>query len=145
MNPHLLEPWGVLLLRLTVGGLFWAHLYWKFFLLEGGLGKWWDLLAASGYGDIVPLYSLTAEFVGAIFITAGFYTRWSALYTLPFMIGAAQFWATRKGFFFTGAGAELPVVWALLLASLALLGDGAWALGPWWRPARRGAEAGAQS
>src|SRR5882724_1269671 len=31
---------------------------------------------------------------------------WAALYALPLTVGAAQFWATRKGFYFTGAGAD---------------------------------------
>ena len=41
----------------------------------------------------------------------------------PMMIGAAQFWLVRKGFYFTKAGAELPLVWLALLATtrLALL------------------------
>ena len=30
-------PYGALLLRVLLGFLFWAHLYWKFFVLPGGL------------------------------------------------------------------------------------------------------------
>ena len=44
------------------------------------------------------------------------------------MIGAAQFWAVRKGFYFTAAGCELPIAWSLMLIVQALLGDGLWAL-----------------
>lgn len=123
-----LAPWGILLLRLTIGGLFTAHLYWKFFLLPGGVSQWIQLLHNNGYGSPVAWYSLTAEFAGAILITAGIGTRLFSLYALPFMIGAAHFWAVRKGFFFTNAGSELPVVWAVLLAAQALLGPGRWAL-----------------
>jgi putative oxidoreductase len=43
-------------------------------------------------------------------------------------VGAAQFWAVRKGFFFTGAGAELPVVWSAMLVTQILLGDGPFAV-----------------
>jgi putative oxidoreductase len=43
-------------------------------------------------------------------------------------VGAAQFWLVRKGFFFTGAGAELPTLWAVALLVQAGLGDGALAL-----------------
>jgi putative oxidoreductase len=46
------------------------------------------------------------------------------------MVGAAHFWAVRNGFFFTASGAELPVVWTVLLLIIALLGDGAYALVP---------------
>ena len=51
-----------------------------------------------------------------------------ALYTLPLIAGAAHFWAIRKDFFFTGAGAELPVPWSVMLAIQALLGDGPYAI-----------------
>lgn len=80
------------------------------------------------------------EFTGAILITAGIGTRLFSLYALPFMIGAAHFWATRKGFFFTNAGSELPVVWAIMLAAQALLGPGRWALqSVLWPKVTRGA------
>ena len=46
----------------------------------------------------------------------------------PVMIGAAQFWLVRKGFYFTGAGCELPVVWGILLLVQALIGDGPYAV-----------------
>ena len=44
------------------------------------------------------------------------------------MAGAAQFWLARKGFYFTHAGAELPLVWLALLGLQAMLGDGPLAL-----------------
>jgi putative oxidoreductase len=34
-------PWAALLLRISLGLLFIAHLYWKFAVLDGGLDKWW--------------------------------------------------------------------------------------------------------
>jgi hypothetical protein len=46
------------------------------------------------------------------------------------MIGAAHFWLVRKGFYFTAAGCELPIVWTILLLVQALLGDGPYALKP---------------
>src|SRR5271166_5167081 len=52
------------------------------------------------------------------------YTRWASLYALPLMIGAAHFWLVRKGFYFTAAGCELPIVWTMMLIVQALLGDG---------------------
>ena len=76
----------------------------------------------------VPYYAISAEFVGALFLIPGLYARWAALYALPLMIGAAQFWGVRKGFYFTAAGCELPVVWSLMLIVQAMLGDGIWAL-----------------
>ena len=65
---------------------------------------------------------------GALLLIPGIFTRLVAFYTLPMMLGAAQFWLVRKGFYFTRGGAELPLVWAVLLAIQAVAGDGNWAL-----------------
>jgi putative oxidoreductase len=121
-------PWAALLLRITLGSLFIAHLYWKFAILPGGLNTWWSNFATNGYPSITPWYCISAEFVGAVLFIPGIWTRWVALYTLPLI--AAHFWAIRKGFFFVGAGAELPVVWAVMLAVQFLLGDGPYAVVP---------------
>lgn len=122
---------GTLVLRLTVGALFIAHLYWKFGVLDGGFTKWWGNFGAAGYPPIVAWYALSAEVVGAFFVTTGWFTRWACLYTLPFMVGASHFWLMRKGFFFTGAGAELPVCWAMLLVVQSLLGSGPLSVDRW--------------
>ena len=118
-------PWAALLLRVTLGSLFIAHLYWKFAILPGGLNTWWSNFAANGYPSITPMVLHIGEFLGAILLIPGIWTRWIALYTLPLVVGAAHFWAIRKGFFFVGAGSELPVVWSVMLAVQFLLGDGA--------------------
>ena len=44
------------------------------------------------------------------------------------MMAAAQYWLVRRGFFFTAAGAELPILWTVGLLVQAGLGDGAYAL-----------------
>lgn len=61
-------PYGVLLLRVLLGLLFWAHLYWKFFVLPGGLTQWWGSFSANGYPWFVPWYAISAEFVGALLL-----------------------------------------------------------------------------
>jgi len=123
-------PWAVLLLRVSLGSLFIAHLYWKFAILPGGLATWWGNFEKSGYWPIAPWYGISAEFVGALLLIPGVWTRWAALYTLPLIAGAAHFWAIRKGFSFTGAGSELPIIWSVMLVVQALLGDGPYALAP---------------
>jgi putative oxidoreductase len=127
-------PYGALLLRLSLGVLFWAHLYWKFFILPGGLATWWGNFATNGYPWFVPWYAISAEFVGALLLIPGIYARWASLYAVPLMIGAAHFWLVRKGFYFTAAGCELPVLWTVMLLVQALLGDGPYALKPSWLP-----------
>ena len=117
-------PYAALLLRLTLGSLFIAHLYWKFSILPGGLERWWSSFGTNGYHWLVPWYAISAEFVGALLLIPGIYTRWACIYTMPLTIGAAQFWLMRKGFYFTAAGCELPVVWTIMLIVQAMLGDG---------------------
>ncbi len=117
-----------LVLRVALGALFIAHLFWKFAILPGGLHQWWSGFAANGYPWFVPGYVLSAELAGAFLLIPGIYVRWVSLYALPMMLGAAQFWAVRKGFYFTGAGAELPLLWSVMLVVQAMLGDGPYRL-----------------
>lgn len=124
-----------LFLRLLIGSLFIAHLYWKFYLLPGGVQAWSGGLVKSGYPTIVPAYVLSAEFAGALLLIPGVLSRYVALYAMPMMFGAAEFWLVRKGFYFTKAGAELPLVWLALLGLQVVVGDGSYALvrSPDWR------------
>ena len=129
MEQNARQNWGALLLRLLLGAFFIAHLYWKvchiarrFERLAGRPGQ------RCGYPPFVPLYVLTAEFMGALLLIPGILTRYVALYALPMMLGAAHFWLARNGFYFTKAGAELPLVWTALLCIQAVLGDGSFAL-----------------
>jgi putative oxidoreductase len=137
---------GALLLRLLLGSLFIAHLYWKFAILPGGVAHWWSGLGNSGYPVIVRAYVLSAEFAGALLLIPGIFTRYVALYAVPMMLGASEFWLVRNGFYFTSAGAELPLVWTALLFVQAVLGDGTFALlrSPGWRAALQSSPAPSQ-
>jgi putative oxidoreductase len=119
-------PYAALLLRLTLGSLFISHLSWKFAVR--GFDQWWTGLHDAGYSTPVVLYVLCAEFAGALLLIPGILTRWVSLFAVPLMLGASHFWLSRKGFFFTAAGAELPILWGLALIVQALLGDGAYAV-----------------
>jgi putative oxidoreductase len=111
-----------LALRLLLGALFIVHLYWKLAILPGGLNAWWGYLRADGYPAVVGAYVLSAELFGALLLIPGVLTRYVAVYAMPMMIGAVQYWLQRKGFFFAQGGAELP------LGIQAMAGDGAPAL-----------------
>lgn len=128
MNARRCALYAPLLLRVTLGSLFIAHLYWKFAILPGGLNQWWSNFATNGYPWFVPWYVLSAELAGALLLIPGIYARWASLYAVPMMLGAANFWATRNGFWFVAAGAELPIVWSIMLVLQAMLGDGPYAL-----------------
>jgi putative oxidoreductase len=101
MSEQRSQAYGLLLLRVTVGALFIAHLYWKFAILPGGVARWWSGLEAGGYPWFVPWYVMAAEFAGAILLIQGICTRWVRIYCLPVMVSAAHFWLVRKGFDFT--------------------------------------------
>ena len=131
---------GAFILRVTLGTLFIAHLYWKIEILPGGIQHWWANFAANGYPWFVPYYVFSVEVIGALLLIPGFYTRYVALYAIPMMLGAAQYWVVRKGFYFTAAGAELPIVWSVMLLVQALLGSGAYAC-PVHVPHSRGSKA----
>ena len=122
-------PYAALLLRVTLGLMFLSHFYWKFKILPGGFHAWWSGIHANGYPGFVAWYAISAEVAGALLLIPGIYTRWVCLYVLPLMIGASHFWLIRRGYFFTAAGAELPVVWSIMLIVQAMLGDGAYAVG----------------
>src|SRR6266404_2719719 len=124
---HRTGPYAALLLRVTLGGLFIAHLYWKFAVFDGGFARWWGNFAGNGYPSFVPYYVVSAELVGALLLIPGIYTRWAAIFAAPMMFGAAHFWLVRKGFYFAAAGGELPIVWGVMLIVQAMLGDGIWA------------------
>ena len=96
-------------------------------IFPGGLEAWWENLLKAGYPAFVPAYVLSAELAGALLLIPGVLTRYVACYAMPMMLGAAHFWMTRNGFFFTKAGAELPLVWLALLGILAVAGDGPFA------------------
>jgi putative oxidoreductase len=108
--------------------MFLARLYWKYAIFDGGVARWWGNFATNGYPWFVTYYAISAEFVGAFMPIPGLYARWAALYAIPLIIGAAHFWLVRKGFYFTAGGAELPIIWGVILIVQALLGDGPWAV-----------------
>jgi len=117
-----------LLLRVALGAFFIAHLYWKLAVLPGGLDRWWANFEANGYPWFVPWYVFSAELAGALLLIPGIGVRWVCLYSIPMMLGAAHFWAVRNGFWFVAAGAELPVMWCILLVLQIMLGNGPYAV-----------------
>lgn len=130
-------PLALFLLRVLLGMLFIPHLYWKFAIFPGGFAGWWAGFGHNHYPWFTPYYVFSAELAGALLIVPGLWARWVALYAVPVMVGAAQFWLVRKGFYFSASGAELPVVWAALLILFALFGDGPYALAPSPTPWKR--------
>jgi putative oxidoreductase len=134
-----LAPYGALVLRLALSFFFFAHLYRKFAF--NGFDAWWNGLTKQGYPDWVLAYTVGAEFLGAVLLLLGVYTRTVSLLTLPVILAVVNHWMVRKGFWFADGGAEFTLAWSFMLIAQALLGDGAYALRvpalPWEPGARR--------
>ena len=120
--------YAALLLRVSSGILFVAHGLLKLVVFTpAGTADYFKSLGLPG-----PLaYPIIAlEIIGGLALIAGFWTsRVSAVFVVE-LIAVAIFGHAGNGWVFanTGGGWEYPVFWAVAMAALALLGDGAYAL-----------------
>ena len=123
-------PYAALLLRVSLGALFLAHAGLKLFVFTpAGTERFFASLGLPGW---VGLVVIAAEIIGGVALIVGFYARVAALLMIPDLLGAIALVHIHNGFFFTakGGGYEYPLFWAVALAVVALVGDGAWALRP---------------
>lgn len=121
-------PYAALLLRVTLGALFFAHAGLKVFVFTpAGAAKFFGSL---GLPPELAYLTIAAEVIGGAALILGVFTRWVAVALIPVLLGAIVTVHGAAGFFFTNAngGWEFPAFWAVALAVQALLGDGAFAL-----------------
>lgn len=125
-------PYGALVLRVSLGIMFIAHALLKYFVftLSGTVG----FFEKVGFPGPLAYAVFTAEIVGGALLILGAGTRWVALALIPILLGATWVHA-GNGWVFSApnGGWEYPVFLAAAALTLALLGDGAYAL----RTARR--------
>ena len=123
-------PYAALLLRVSLGILFLAHVGLKVFVftVPGFVGYF----ASLGLPAIVAYAVLATELVGGLCLILGIYAPLVALPLAVEMIGTIVLAHGANGWLFTnkGGGWEYPAFWAVALVSLYLLGDGAMALKP---------------
>lgn len=123
-------PYAALLLRLTTGVLFLVHGLTKLIVFTpAGTAGFFSSLGLPGWLGYV---TMAVEILGGLALILGVATRLvSAILIFP-LLGAAVFAHLPAGFGWNNAGGgwEYPVMWALVQAALALLGDGAYALYP---------------
>lgn len=108
------------------------------FMLVHGLVKLFIFTPAgtAGYFESIGLpgalgyLTMLIEVLGGIALIVGFHTRWVALVMVPVLLGAAFFGHGANGFTFSnqGGGWEYPVLWAIVMFALSLLGDGIWSV-----------------
>ena len=123
-------PYGVTLLRVSLGILFLAHVGLKIFVftIPGFVGYFASLHlpAVMAYGTIA------LEAFGGLALILGVYAPWVAIPLALEMLGTIVMVHGANGLLFTnkGGGWEYPAFWAVSLVVLSLLGDGAFALRP---------------
>ena len=123
-------PYAALLLRVSLGILFLAHVGLKIFVftVPGFVGYFGSL----GLPALVAYAVIALELLGGICLILGIYAPIVALPLALEMIGTIVFAHGAHGWLFTnkGGGWEFPALWAVALVALYLLGDGAMALKP---------------
>ncbi|MFN4141975.1 DoxX family protein [Aestuariivirga sp.] len=129
-------PLAVFALRVTTGGLFLIHGLIKLlvFTPAGTAGYFESVGLPGALGHLTIL----AEIAGGIALILGIKARIVSAALVPVLLGAA--WFGHGGFGFNwsnpNGGWEYPLMWAIVQASVAALGDGAYALVPSTRQAR---------
>lgn len=116
---------GLALLRLTVGIIFAAHGYQKFF--QYGIAG-----VTQGFTQMgIPLATVAApavatiEFIGGLLMIVGFYHRVAGALQACVMVGAIVF-AKMSGGFFAPGGIEFELMLGVAALTIALAGGGAY-------------------
>jgi putative oxidoreductase len=123
-------PYAALLLRVSLGVMFLAHVGLKFFVftIPGFVGYFGSL----GLPAILAYAVIALELLGGIALILGIYASLVALPLALEMLGTILLVHGANGWLFTnqGGGWEYPAFWTVGLLVLYLLGDGAMALKP---------------
>lgn len=130
MIDHKTAPLGILALRVTTGSLFLVHGLIKLFVFTpAGTAGFFESLGLPG---ALGYLTMVFEILGGLALILGIKTRLVSAAFVPLLLGAAIFGHGSAGFNWSNAGGgwEYPVMWAVVQAALALLGDGPSALAP---------------
>jgi putative oxidoreductase len=130
MQPHASHDYAALLLRVSLGLLMLAHGFYLKLFVFGAAGTV-GFFESLGLPALVAWLVIAGETLGGLGLIFGVLTRWAAVLLIPIALGAT--WAHAGfGWAFSnpGGGWEFPLFLSVTLAVQALLGDGAYALGP---------------
>ncbi|MTH59691.1 DoxX family protein [Paracoccus litorisediminis] len=115
-------------LRASTGLFFLIHGLIKVFVFTpAGTAGYFESIGLPG---ALGYLTILIEVLGGIALIVGYQTRWVSLVMVPVLLGAAVFGHGGNGFTFSnqGGGWEYPVLWAVVMFALSLLGDGAWSV-----------------
>ena len=121
---------AALLLRLSLGIMFYAHAWLKIKVFTpAGTARYFESLGVPAW---LAYVTMAAEIAGGTLLILGIGTRWVALLLVPLILGTIVLVHGKNGWPFSNkdGGWEYPAFWAVGLVVLALLGDGSAALGP---------------
>lgn len=126
ISPSVTAPYGVFVLRLSLGALFVAHSLLKIFIftLPGTV----QFFASLGYPAALAHFVVAAELIGGVLLMFGLFTRAVSLILVPVVLGAL--WVQLpNGWLFSNSkgGWEFPAMLTVLLIAQSLLGSGAFA------------------
>jgi putative oxidoreductase len=123
-------PYAALLLRVSLGIMFLAHVGLKIFVftIPGFVGYFGSL----GLPAVLAYAVVALELFGGLALILGIYAPLVALPLALEILGTIALVHGAKGWLFTNkdGGWEYPAFWAVGLIALYLLGDGAMALKP---------------
>lgn len=130
MIDNRLAPYAFLLLRLSLGILFFIHAGIKIFIftLAGTAG----FSNSLGVPDWMAYVTMSWEVLGATALVLGIWPRFAALAVIPVLLGVIASVLLPAGFFFSNlsGGWEFPALWIVGLLTVALAGDGPLAVEP---------------
>lgn len=123
-------PYAALILRLSLGLMFLAHVWLKIFVF--GVPAFAASFASLGLPAILAYGVIALELLGGVALILGIYASWVALPLALEMLGTIVLVHGANGWLFTnkGGGWEYPAFWTIGLVAVYLLGDGAMALRP---------------
>jgi putative oxidoreductase len=120
-------PYGIFLLRLSLGIMFLAHAGLKIFVFTpAGTAGFFESV---GFPGFFAYATIAGEVAAGVALMAGVYTRLAALATLPILLGATYVHA-GNGWVFSNpnGGWEFPIFLVVAVIVQALLGSGAYAV-----------------
>jgi putative oxidoreductase len=121
-----LAPYGIFLLRLTLGVAWITHALLKPYR---GMESFTSLLAKNGLPTVLTYPVFTLELIGGTMIILGLYSRQWALFLASFLLVVVWVkWPVGWNYSAPGGGWEYPLFWLMTSLGVALLGDGAWSL-----------------
>lgn len=126
-----LPPWGITLLRLTLGVIFVMHGYLGLMIIgPSGLGAYTIRMGfPPALAPLLAGYHIAAHLGGGILLVLGLWTRWAALAQVPIIASALFLIHWKQGFFMSGSGGyEFALLVLVATVTLVLTGGGALAV-----------------